>query len=53
LKKRSKKLSSIWGAGVFTGKYPDDQSFFASFFPQKRRLFLPSKTTEPVIGSAS
>jgi hypothetical protein len=36
LKKRSKKLFSIWGAGVFTGKDPDDRSFFCFFFVHKK-----------------
>jgi hypothetical protein len=34
--KKSKKLFSIWGAGVFTGKGPDGQSFFCFFFVHKK-----------------
>jgi len=51
--KRSKKLFSIWGAGVFTGKDPDDRSFFCFFFVHKKEGSSCRKTTEPIIGSAN
>jgi len=34
--KKKQKTFLIWGLGVFIGKGPDDQSFFASFWFTKK-----------------
>jgi hypothetical protein len=40
LKKRSKKLLSVWASAFPDGLSPNDQRFFGSFFQKRTAFFL-------------
>jgi len=53
--KNKQKTFLIWGAGVFTGKGPDNQSFFCLFFVHKKegsscRAKLPIRSSDQRAG---